>query len=173
MNSKSIGGLRIVPATESDVGVILSFIRKLAEYEKLSHQVEATEDVLRETLFGEQRVAEVLIARLEEEPTGFALFFHNFSTFLGRSGIYLEDLFVEPVHRGKGIGKALLVEIARIAKARNCGRFEWAVLDWNRPAIEFYRRLGAMPLEDWTIFRVAGAALDNLASQKAAQGGSH
>ena|SRR5690349_13296742 len=172
MNSNSISGLRIVPATESDVGVILSFIRKLAEYEKLLHQVEATEELLLETLFGQRRVAEVLIACLEEEPAGFALFFHNFSTFLGRPGIYLEDLFVEPVHRGKGIGKALLVEIAKIAKMRNCGRFEWAVLDWNSPAIEFYRRLGAMPLEDWTIFRVSGAALDNLAAQKAAQGGS-
>ncbi len=172
MNSNSISGLRIVPATESDAGVILSFIRKLAEYEKLSHQVAATEDLLRETLFGERRAAEVLIARLEEEPAGFALFFHNFSTFLGRPGLYLEDLFVEPAHRGKGIGKALLVEIAKIAKARNCGRFEWAVLDWNRPAIDFYQSFGATPLEDWTIFRVTGAALDNLASQKAAQGGS-
>jgi GNAT superfamily N-acetyltransferase len=107
-------------------------------------------------------VAEVLIANLGNEPAGFALYFHNFSTFLGRPGIYLEDLFVEPAHRGKGIGKALLSELAKIAKQRNCGRLEWAVLDWNRPAIDFYRGLGAVPLDDWTLFRVTGEALDNL-----------
>jgi len=154
--------LVIVPATEQDVAVILSFIRKLAEYEQLSHQVTATEDLLRQALFGERRVAEVLIANLGNEPAGFALYFHNFSTFLGRPGIYLEDLFVEPAHRGKGIGKALLSELAKIAKQRNCGRLEWAVLDWNRPAIDFYRGLGAVPLDDWTLFRVTGQSLDNL-----------
>jgi GNAT superfamily N-acetyltransferase len=162
MGADSVEGLRIVPARERDVAVILSFIRKLAEYEKLSHQVAATEDLLRKTLFGERRVAEILIAYLADEPAGFALYFHNFSTFLGRPGIYLEDLFVEPAHRGKGIGKALLIEIARIAKERDCGRVEWAVLDWNKPAIDFYRSLGAVPLDDWTLFRVTGEALDKL-----------
>jgi len=162
MCADSAANLRIVPATERDVPVILSFIRKLGEYENLSHQVVATEELLRDTLFGERPVAVVLIAYLANEPAGFALFFHNFSTFLGRPGIYLEDLFVEPAHRGKGIGKALLIEIARIAKGRNCGRLEWAVLDWNKPAIDFYRGLGAVPLDDWTLFRVTGEALDNL-----------
>src|SRR3984893_14364073 len=166
MSADSAANLRIEPAAESDVVVILGFIRKLAEYEKLSHQVAATEDLLRDALFGARRVAEVLIAYLADEPAGFALYFHTFSTFLGRPGIYLEDLFVEPVHRGKGIGKALLIEIAKLAKERNCGRLEWAVLDWNRPAIDFYRGLGAIPLEDWKLFRVTGAALDNLAAQK-------
>jgi GNAT superfamily N-acetyltransferase len=162
MNAASAPNLRIVPATERDVAVILSFIRKLADYEKLSHQVTATEDLLRQALFGERPVVEVLIANVGEEPAGFALYFHNFSTFLGRPGIYLEDLFVEPAQRGKGIGKALLIEIAKIAKQRNCGRLEWAVLDWNRPAIDFYRGLGAVPLDDWTLFRVTGESLDNL-----------
>jgi GNAT superfamily N-acetyltransferase len=162
MSADSIEGLRIVPATERDVAVILGFIRKLAEYEKLSHQVAATEELLRDTLFGGRRVAEVLIAYLGDEPAGFALFFHNFSTFLGRPGIYLEDLFVEPAQRGQGIGKALLTEIAKIARERNCGRLEWAVLNWNRPAIDFYRGLGAVPLDDWTLFRVTGKVLDNL-----------
>jgi GNAT superfamily N-acetyltransferase len=161
MSANSTEGLRIVPATERDVAVILGFIRQLAEYEKLSHQVAATEELLRDTLFGARRVAEVLIGYLADEPAGFALYFHNFSTFLGRPGIYLEDLFVEPAHRGKGIGKALLVEIAKIAKERNCGRLEWAVLDWNKPAIDFYRRLGAVPLDDWTLFRVTGEVLEN------------
>src|ERR1700693_4179448 len=163
MSAHAASNLRIVPATERDVAVIFSFIRKLAEYEKLSHQVAATEELLRETLFGERRVAEILIAYVADEPAGFALYFHNFSTFLGRPGIYLEDLFVEPVHRGKGIGKALLIEIAKIAKERNCGRLEWAVLDWNRPAIDFYRGLGAMAKDEWTVFRLAGASLSCLA----------
>jgi GNAT superfamily N-acetyltransferase len=162
MSADSVEGLRIVPATERDVAVILGFIRKLAEYEKLSHQVAATEELLRDSLFGGRRVAEVLIAYLANEPAGFALFFHNFSTFLGRPGIYLEDLFVEPAQRGKGIGKALLIAVAKIARERNCGRLEWAVLDWNRPAIDFYRGLGAVPLDDWTLFRVTGEVLDNL-----------
>jgi GNAT superfamily N-acetyltransferase len=161
MSADSGEGLRIEPATERDIGTILGFIKKLADYEKLSHQVAATEELLGTTLFGERRVAEDLIAYLQNEAAGFALFFHNFSTFLGRPGIYLEDLFVEPAHRGKGIGKALLVEIAKIARERNCGRLEWAVLDWNKPAIDFYRGLGAVPLDDWTLFRVTGEALDN------------
>src|ERR1700730_3244977 len=160
MSADSAANLRIEPAADRDVAVILDFIRKLAEYEKLSHQVAATEELLRDTLFGGRRVAEVLIAYLGDEPAGFALFFHNFSTFLGRPGIYLEDLFVDPAQRGKGIGKALLIQLAKIAKERNCGRLEWSVLDWNKPAIDFYRSLGAVPLEDWTQFRVTGEALD-------------
>jgi GNAT superfamily N-acetyltransferase len=155
--------LRIASATESDLLLILSFIKKLAEYEKLSHQVIATEDLLRDALFGPRPVAEVIIANWNDEPVGFALFFHNFSTFLGRRGIYLEDLFVDPPHRGKGIGKAMLIHLAKIAKERNCGRFEWAVLDWNKPSIDFYKSLGAAPLDDWTSFRLTGDALNRLA----------
>ncbi|MGO9640626.1 MAG: GNAT family N-acetyltransferase [Candidatus Acidiferrales bacterium] len=158
--------LRIVEAAESDVPVLLSFIRKLADYEKLADQVSATEDGLRAALFGPRRVAEALLAYLGSEPVAFAVFFHNFSTFLGRPGIYLEDLFVDPPHRGKGVGKALLVELARLARARNCGRLEWAVLDWNESAINFYRSLGAVPMEDWTIFRLAGDALARLAGEE-------
>lgn len=164
MTAASADALTIEPAAERDVPLILSFIRKLAEYEKLSHQVAATEALLREWLFGPRPVAEVVIAYLAVEPVGFALYFHNFSTFLGRSGIYLEDLFVDPPHRGKGVGKALLMHLARLASERGCGRFEWAVLDWNQPAIDFYRSLGAMPLDDWTLFRLTGDALDRLAS---------
>jgi GNAT superfamily N-acetyltransferase len=155
--------LRIASATEPDVSLILSFIKKLAEYEKLSHVVVASEDLLRDALFGPRPAAEVIFAYWDDEPVGFALFFHNFSTFLGRRGIYLEDLFVDPPHRGKGIGKALLIHLARIAKERNCGRFEWAVLDWNKPSIEFYKSLGAVPLDDWTLFRLTGDALARLA----------
>jgi GNAT superfamily N-acetyltransferase len=172
MQPDSSGSIRIEKANERDTAIILNFIRKLAEYEKLSHEVAATEDGLRETLFGAHRVAEVLIAYWGAQPAGFALYFHNFSTFLGRPGIYLEDLFVEPIHRGKGIGKALLIELARIAKERNCGRLEWAVLNWNQPAIDFYRSLGAVPLNDWTIFRVTGEELDVLASRNAARSAS-
>lgn len=150
-------------ATEEDVPLLLGFIRGLAEYERLSHEVVATEEGLRESLF-ERRVAEALIAYLEDEPAGFALFFHNFSTFLGRPGIYLEDLYVKPESRGAGAGKALLKHIARIARGRGCGRFEWSVLDWNEPAIGFYRKIGAEPMDDWTVYRVTGAALDDLAA---------
>jgi GNAT superfamily N-acetyltransferase len=155
--------LRIVAATEADVPVLLAFIRKLAEYEKLADEVEATEEYVRSALFGPNRVAEALLAFLGGEPVAFAVFFHNFSTFLGRPGIYLEDLFVDPPQRGKGIGKALLIELARLARARNCGRLEWAVLDWNESAIEFYRSLGAVAMDDWTIFRLTGDALARLA----------
>ncbi len=157
--------LNIVPATERDLPLVLGFIRKLAEYEKLSHQVVATEELLREGLFGERRVAEVVLAYLADQPVGFALFFHNFSTFVGRAGIYLEDLFVEPHHRGKGVGKALLAYVANLAVERKCGRFEWAVLDWNTPSIEFYKSLGAVPLDDWTLFRLTGDALNRVASK--------
>ncbi len=158
--------LRIVAATESDVPVLLSFVRKLADFEKLSDQVAATEGHIRSALFGEKRVAEALLAYRGSQPVAFAVFFHNFSTFLGRPGIYLEDLFVDPPHRGEGIGKALLVELARIARARNCGRLEWAVLDWNESAIEFYRSLGAESMDEWTIFRVTGDALARLAGEE-------
>ncbi len=164
MSAASAESLEIVSASVSDIPLILSFIRKLAEYEKLSDQVVATEERLREGLFGARPMAEVVLAYLAGEPVGFALFFHNFSTFLARPGIYLEDLFVDPPQRGKGVGKALLIHLAGIAKERGCGRFEWAVLDWNQPAIEFYKGLGAVPQDDWTSFRVTGDALDRLAN---------
>jgi GNAT superfamily N-acetyltransferase len=152
-------------ATASDAPVILSFIKKLAVYEKLASEVTATEEILRETLFGERRYAEVIIGYHRSEPVGFALFFHNYSTFLGKPGIYLEDLFVDEQHRGKGFGKALLVHLARLTKERNCGRLEWSVLDWNEPSINFYKALGARPMDDWTVFRVTGEALDKLANE--------
>lgn len=154
--------MEIRPATADDVPLVLSFVRQLAEYEKLSHMVAATEASLREALFGERPEAEVLLAFAAGEPVGFAVYFHNFSTFLGRKGVWLEDIFVKPERRGHGYGKALLLEVARIAHQRGCGRFEWAALDWNTPAWDFYRALGATPLEDWTMFRVTGAALDKL-----------
>jgi GNAT superfamily N-acetyltransferase len=155
--------IRIHAASERDVPVILSFIRKLAEYEKLSHLVVATEENIREHVFGPNPVAEVLLAYWDDEPVGFALYLRNFSTFLGQAGIYLEDLFVEPAHRGKGIGKALLARLAKTALERGYGRLEWAVLDWNTPSIEFYRSLGAVPLDEWTPYRVTGEALSRLA----------
>ena len=155
---------RIREATEEDVPLILSLIRELAEYERLSHEVVATEDTLRESLFGGRRYAEVLVAEHDGTPAGFALFLHNFSTFLGKPGIYLEDLYVRPVFRGAGIGKKLLVRLAGLAKARGCGRLEWWVLDWNEPSIGFYKKLGAVPMDDWTVYRVTGAALEDLAS---------
>lgn len=158
-------GLSIDPAAEPDVPLLLRFIRALAVYEKLEHEVTATEEGLRRTLFGEKRYAEALIARLDGEPVGFALFFHNYSTFVGKPGLYLEDLFVEPAHRGKGIGKALLRRLAAIALERDCGRMEWAVLDWNAPSIAFYRALGAVPMDDWTVFRLAGDDLRELADR--------
>ena len=151
-------------ATEGDVPLILSLIRELAEYEKLSHEVVATEEDLRATLFGERPFAEVLIAHYDEAPAGFALFFHNFSTFLGKPGIYLEDLYVKPELRGVGIGKKLLGHLARLAKERGCGRLEWWVLDWNEPSIGFYDRIGAVAMDDWTVYRLAGGALDDLAA---------
>jgi len=151
-------------ATRDDVPLILDFIRELAVYERLADAVVATADDLRRTLFGERPFAEVLLAELDGEPAGFALFFHNYSTFLGRPGLYLEDLFVRERWRGRGIGLALMRELARLAVARGCGRFEWACLDWNEPAIAFYRRLGAEPQDDWTVFRLAGDPLQRLAA---------
>ena len=152
-------------ATVDDVGLILDFIRQLADYEKLTDEVVTDEDQLRQSLFGERRVAEVVIASYEGEPAGFALFFHNFSTFLGRPGVYLEDLFVVPELRGRGIGRVLLSYLARLAVERGCGRLEWWVLDWNEPAIRFYERLGAKAMEEWTVYRLSGATLEDLANQ--------
>ncbi len=152
-------------ATGEDVPLILSFIHELAEYEKLSHEVSATEEILRDSLFGERPVAEVLIGESDGRPAAFALFFHNFSTFLGRPGIYLEDLYVRPEFRGRGLGKDMLSHLARLAKERGCGRLEWWVLDRNEPAIGFYRSVGAVPMDDWTVYRVTGAALDGLAAR--------
>ena len=149
-------------ARASDVPVILHFIQGLADYEKLSHACVATEAELTATLFGERPYAEVLLAFWNEEPAGFALFFHNYSTFLAKPGIYLEDLFVDPAFRGKGMGKALLRALARLAVERGCGRLEWSVLDWNEPAIQFYKSLGAVAMDEWTGYRVTGEALTAL-----------
>jgi GNAT superfamily N-acetyltransferase len=160
--------LRIEPATRADVPLILGFIRELAEYERLLDRVVATEALLREQLFGERPAAEVVLARWQAEPAGFALFFHNFSTFVGRRGLYLEDLFVRPAYRGKGVGRALLAFLARTAQLRGCGRLEWSVLDWNEAAIGFYRSLGAEPMSDWTVYRLEGAPLAALAQTCAA-----
>ncbi|MBA3423074.1 MAG: GNAT family N-acetyltransferase [Rubrobacteraceae bacterium] len=150
-------------ATPDDMPLILALIRELAEYEKLSHEVSATEELLRDSLFGERPAAEVLIGESDGRPAAFALFFHNFSTFLGRPGIYLEDLYVRPEFRGLGLGKAMLARLARLAKERGCGRLEWWVLDWNEPAIKFYESLGAVAMNDWTVYRVTGEALEELA----------
>jgi GNAT superfamily N-acetyltransferase len=150
-------------ATADDVGLILDFIRRLADYEKKLDEVVTDEDQLRKSLFGELRVAEVVIASYEGEPAGFALFFHNFSTFLGRPGVYLEDLFVIPELRGRGIGRILLSFLAKLAVERGCGRLEWWVLDSNEPAIRFYERLGAKAMDEWTVYRVTGDALVKLA----------
>ena len=156
--------LRVEPATERDVPVILDMIRGLAEYEKLSSAVTTTEPQLREVLFGSRPAAEVLLGYVDATPVAFAVFFHNFSTFLGKRGLYLEDLFVLPEWRGHGFGRQLLTRLARIAVERGCGRFEWSVLDWNEPAIGFYKKLGAQPMDEWTVFRMTGDALKNLAA---------
>ena len=152
-------------ATPDDTPAIAELIRALAEYERLSHEVVFDEAELRRHLFGARPYAEVLLAEHEREVIGFALFFHNFSTWVGRQGLYLEDLFVRPAQRGLGIGKALLVELARIARARGCRRMEWAVLDWNEPAIDFYRQLGATAMDAWTVQRLPGPALQALAAR--------
>ena len=154
-----MAGIRIVPAQASDVPVILEMIKALADYEQLTHEVVATEDDLRQSLFGPRPAGEVVLAYAGDTPIGFALFFHNFSTFLGRHGLYLEDLFVVPEWRGKGVGKQLLAHIAAIAESRKCGRMEWAVLDWNESAIAFYRRMGAHVLDDWRLCRLTGHEL--------------
>ncbi len=164
--------IRIEPATTQDVPRILWFIRELADYEKMSDQVVATEDLLRRHLFGPAPKAEVVFAWEDgqAEPSGFALFFHHFSTFQGRPGIYLEDVFVRPARRGRGVGKALLRHLARLAVQRGCARLEWWVLDWNEPAIGFYKRLGAVPMDDWTVYRVSGPALARLAEKSDGDG---
>ena len=154
----------ISTAVREDVPQILQFIRRLAEYEHLENEVVATEALLGEWLFDKEK-AEVLIAREGETPVGFALYFHNFSTFLGRAGIYLEDLFVLEEYRGRGYGKALLRRLAQIALERGCGRLEWCCLDWNQPSIDFYRSLGAVPMSDWTIYRLTGETLNNMAKE--------
>jgi GNAT superfamily N-acetyltransferase len=154
--------LRIDSASEADVPVVLQMINALADYEKLAHEVTATEAGVRAALFGDRRYAEAIIGRLDGDPVGFALFFHTFSTFRGAPGLYLEDLFVYPQWRGRGFGRRLLAEVARVAVERGCHRLEWAVLDWNEPAIGFYRRAGAWPVEDWTVFRLTGEPLQRL-----------
>ena len=154
--------------TEADVPVILSLIRELAEYERAPDAVVANEAGLREVLFGPQRSAEVLLALEEGEPAGLAVYFYNFSTWLGRPGLYLEDLFIRPSVRGKGYGRALLERLALIARERGCGRMEWAVLDWNDPAIQFYKKLGAEPMKEWTVFRLAQDGIARLAEAKSA-----
>lgn len=161
MNSE----VHIRPAMAQDVPLILQFIRDLGAYERLAHEVVATEERLHATLFGAQPSAEVVFAEVAGKPAGFALFFHNYSTFLAQRGLYLEDLFVRPEFRGLGVGRRLLVYLAHLAVARGCGRFEWWVLDWNEPAIQFYKKLGAAPMSDWTIFRVTGEALHKLARE--------
>jgi GNAT superfamily N-acetyltransferase len=162
--------ITIRPASRDDVALVLEFIRELARYERLEHEVSASEAQLREALFGERRYAEVIFACSDGEPVGFALFFHNFSTFKGRPGIYLEDLFVRPEARGRGIGRRLLAHLARTAVERHCARLEWAVLDWNEPSIGFYRSLGAAPMDEWTIFRLTGESLALLAGSAPAEG---
>ena len=157
--------IRLRVATRDDIALIAHFIRALADYEKLLDEVRLDEGVLAEKLFGPRPYAEVLIGEINGQPEGFALFFHNFSTFEGRPGIYLEDLFVTPEARGSGLGTALLAELARLAVERDCARLEWSVLDWNQPSISFYKALGARPMDEWTVFRLDGAALTNLAAR--------
>jgi GNAT superfamily N-acetyltransferase len=155
--------VRIVPAVEADVPLVLRFIRELAEYERIAGGMQADEERLRRSLFGPRPAAEVVLAYDGEEPVGFALFFHNYSTLLGQRGLYLEDLYVRPAARGRGVGRKLLVHLARLAVERGCGRFEWWVLDWNQTAIGFYKRLGAVAMDEWTTYRLTGEALERLA----------
>ena len=162
---KERADFQIRPADVDDVPIILELIRDLATYERAPDEVVATEEQLVDVLFGERPVAEVLLAFEEESPVGFAVYFYNFSTWLGRAGLYLEDLFVKPEKRGKGYGRALLVELAQIARNRGCGRMEWAVLNWNEPAIKFYRALGAQPMHEWTVFRLTRPEIAKLANE--------
>lgn len=156
---------KIRAATEKDVTIILSLIEDLAEYEHLSHEVEATGEDIRQSLFGDRPVAETLIGEYQGIPISFALFFYNFSTFLGKPGIYLEDLYVQPAYRSKGFGRKMLAHLARLAQKRGCGRFEWSVLDWNEPAIRTYDRLNAKPMKEWILYRLTGEALNKLAQE--------
>ena len=155
--------MHIRPATENDIALIMTFIRALADYERMTDEVAATEDGLRDALFGTRPAAECLLAFYDDQPAGFAVYFQNFSTFLAKPGLYLEDLFVKPEYRGRGIGKALLLHLAKVANQRGCGRMEWTVLDWNQPAIDFYESLGARRLKEWTICRLAGSDLTRYA----------
>ena len=164
-NGSVIDSIEIRPATESDVPLILSLIKDLAAYERLSQEVVATEDVLRDSLFGKQRFAEVIMGCYDSFPVGYTLFFYNFSTFLGRPGIYIEDIYVKEAFRGKGVGRSMFRYVAKLAKARNCGRLEFAVLNWNKPAIQFYARFKAESMDDWTLFRLSGKVLGNLATE--------
>tara|TARA_B100001179_G_scaffold216186_1_gene186976 strand:- start:2950 stop:3456 length:507 start_codon:yes stop_codon:yes gene_type:complete len=163
--STYLKGFFIRDTTAEDSELILNFIKKLAEYEQLSHEVVATVETLRETLFGEKAYAEVVIGEFEGVPVGYALFFYNFSTFTGRPGIYLEDIYVDKEMRGKGFGKCLLAYIAKLAVERNCTRVDWSVLDWNEPSIQFYRSIGAIPMEAWTVQRLHGDALLSFAGE--------
>lgn len=163
--SEPSAAVRIEPARCGDAGLVVELIRELADYERLLPDVRITAADLERDLFGPRPYAEAAIAWLGDVPAGFALWFHNYSTFAGRPGLYLEDLFVRPAHRGRGIGEALLRHLARLALDRGCARFEWSVLDWNTPAIEFYRKLGAVAMDEWTVQRVAGDALDRLAGK--------
>ena len=165
---KTATDFEIRPACVEDVPIILELIRDLATYERAPNEVTATEEQLVDVLFGTRPAAEVLLAFEGKSPVGFAVFFHNFSTWLGRPGLYLEDLFVKPDKRGKGYGRALLVDLAKIARDRGCGRMEWAVLDWNEPAIKFYRALGAKPMDEWTVFRLTRDGIARLAQAKKA-----
>ena len=163
--STSLKEFMIRDTTVDDCDLILNFIKELAEYERLSHEVTATRETLLETLFGENPHAEVLIGEFKRDPVAYALFFHNFSTFTGRPGIYLEDIYVRPQMRGKGFGKCLLAYIAKLAVERNCTRVEWSVLDWNEPSIQFYRSIGAIPMDEWTVQRLHGDALNSFAEE--------
>src|SRR6266699_6047125 len=163
---KKHADFQIRAAHAEDVPIILELIRDLATYERAPNEVTATEEQLVDVLFGKKPAAEILLAFENETPVGFAVFFHNFSTWLGRPGLYLEDLFVKPEARGKGYGRALLVQLARIARDRGCGRMEWAVLNWNEPAIKFYRTLGAMPLDEWTVYRLTRDGIAELATSE-------
>jgi len=158
--------LKIRSAEINDTPIILKLIKDLSIYEKLTHQFINNEVLLKKYLFGEKRFAEVLIADFKNQPVGFALFFHNYSTFVGKPGIYLEDLFVQPEMRGKGIGRELFLELVKIAKERNCGRVEWSVLNWNTPAIDFYKNMGAVPMDEWIVYRLTADKIDTMVSKK-------
>ena len=164
MSEADASALSIRSATEEDVSLVLALITELAEYERMTDHLVATEADVHRALFGAPPYAEAVIAALGETPVGFALFLPSFSTFLAKPGLYLEDLYVKPAFRGRGFGRRLLVHLARIARTRGCGRFEWSVLDWNEPAIRFYRRVGAVPMDEWTVYRLTGDAIGRLAS---------